>query len=485
MTEQAASKRATFARVMDCVARTNAAECESFTQNCRGYGKVPCASESEFREKGDIFYRYLLEKFGTAATTEMIPDLLQLVPDAQKRRALSDCHSRSVRELEQQQLAAACGGEDADELFRSDFGNAAAQLPTVTLAGRTGQNPVVAPATSAAATAAAQAPRDGSHATSSAATGITTSSTRDAEATSTQPVVEEDPLGPLVTELRALDVWSFDSSDCAAQKEALRRCTQYVEGMCRLEESVIKAWHVYSINEWGKQQARVLVLCTRSYFRMQFDVNTGRIAQPITRMSMSDLTFIDSEDSAAGPALIVHSRIVDGRSGPFSKAGRGGGNARTYAPVVPKEGPQAEAVAAEMVHAFERVREQASKEGESAGKLAHFRRLMIQGIEVYRHFPCGTGSDSGRAKELWVLHLDSDGRVLMLGKEKNHKDALRMGLAEIRSVQSQDPASDTCLRFVIAHPVHNELHIEVDTPKSRRIVTDLMNKMVAGAKQGT
>ena len=164
MTEEAASKKATFARVMDCVARANAAECESFTQNCRGYGKVPCASESEFREKGDIFYRYLLEKFGTAATAEMIPDLLQLVPDAQKRCALSDCHSRSVRELEQQQLAAAYGGEDADELFRSDYGDAAAQFPTATQTGRADQNPVVAPAPPAE-TAAAQAPRDDSHAT--------------------------------------------------------------------------------------------------------------------------------------------------------------------------------------------------------------------------------------------------------------------------------------------------------------------------------
>ena len=79
-----------------------------------------------------------------------------------------------------------------------------------------------------------------------------------------------------------------------------------------------------------------------------------------------------------------------------------------------------------------------------------------------------------------MLHLSADGERLMLGLAKNHVDALSMPLPEVRSIVP-DVAHD--LRFVISHPRHEPMHIEVDTAKSRKIVSDLLSKLIFSSKK--
>ena len=45
---------------------------------------------------------------------------------------------------------------------------------------------------------------------------------------------------------------------------AVRRCLQYCEGLAKPEERVLAGWPVLSINEWGTQQLRTLVLSSHA-----------------------------------------------------------------------------------------------------------------------------------------------------------------------------------------------------------------------------
>eukprot|EP00937_MAST-01D_sp_MAST-1D-sp2_P004350 g4350.t1 len=482
-------REAVFNRVMGAVRRANAAELDAFTQKCREYGKAVCDSEEALQVCTSSFYDFLIQRVAVADMDTFVPDLLQLVPSANKQRALREHHA---------QVSAA--------VVVPTLSSAAAAPPSAPAGAQPRPPTVPAPLPPPIAVAAPQptpAPAAGNGGTNTAASA----------SPAAEPEPERDPLAPLIAELRELDVWAYDSAECAERKEVLRRVTQYVEGMCHWEETVVKAWHVTSINEWNKHQARVLVLCSRSYFRVQFDDASGRIVAPITRIAMADVTRAECCGSGAGPAVRVHSSKTDGNTwGPWSNAGAGGGSARTYAPVVPREGPSADSVALEIRHGIETVLGQAQNEGEVQSKLMHFRRLMIQGIEVYRHLEAGddcrsdgsggdggsgdggdsggggsgagsgSGSGDGTARrELWVLHLDAEGTSLMLGLKKNHANAIVMALPEIRSVE---PDSSQQLCFIIHHPLQPALRIEVDTAKSRRIVCELMNKIIARAKHG-
>jgi len=297
---------------------------------------------------------------------------------------------------------------------------------------------------------------------------------------------DADPLGPLIEEMARLDTWGFDSRGCAEQREVLARCCQYIEGLCHWEERVVRAWHVASLNEWNVKQPRVLVLCGRSYFRVEFDQARGRIVK-FTKMAMADVVLLEAAKPGDPPGIRVHTGKADGSAGPFSS-----GKVRTYHALAPPPqesvgGGGAEAVAAEMKLAFETVAEQTRNVAEDSSRLSHFRRLMLQGIEVYRHFPPeaeaaagGAGAGAARGRELWVLHLSADGERLMLGLAKNHADALVMPLPEVRSI-TPDVVHD--LRFIISHPREAAMHIEVDTAKSRKIVSDLLSKLVFSSKK--
>ena len=84
-------KKALFDRVMAAVAEHNAAEAESFTRNCRGYGKVTVATLDDLRAKAATYHGYLTGTFGEAGTAAIIPDLAQLIPDVVKQVQLLKC----------------------------------------------------------------------------------------------------------------------------------------------------------------------------------------------------------------------------------------------------------------------------------------------------------------------------------------------------------------------------------------------------------
>ena len=62
-----------------------------------------------------------------------------------------------------------------------------------------------------------------------------------------------------------------------AHYEAVARCVQYVRGLAREEERVLSGWPVLSINEWGQQQVRTLVLTSHALYRIAFAIDRGAI----------------------------------------------------------------------------------------------------------------------------------------------------------------------------------------------------------------
>ena len=63
-----------------------------------------------------------------------------------------------------------------------------------------------------------------------------------------------------------LETWSSRENKYIA---LLRTCV-YVEGLLEVGEEIVGCWHVKSLNEWGRSQSRIIVLSSRSYFRVNF-----------------------------------------------------------------------------------------------------------------------------------------------------------------------------------------------------------------------
>lgn len=59
--------------------------------------------------------------------------------------------------------------------------------------------------------------------------------------------------------------------------EAVSRCVQYVGGLTRPKEVVLCGWPILSINEWGSQQVRTLVLSSHALYRVAFSHQRGAI----------------------------------------------------------------------------------------------------------------------------------------------------------------------------------------------------------------
>ena len=55
-----------------------------------------------------------------------------------------------------------------------------------------------------------------------------------------------------------------------AHAHAVGRCVTYVQGLAKREEAVLCGWPVLSINEWGTQQLRTLVLTSHALYRLAF-----------------------------------------------------------------------------------------------------------------------------------------------------------------------------------------------------------------------
>lgn len=94
---------------------------------------------------------------------------------------------------------------------------------------------------------------------------------------------------------------------------AVQRCESYVQGLVQGDEQVLLGWPVYSVNEWGTQQRRVLVLSTQGLYRLQFREERGAIDH-CTSVSLGSISRI--ERGQQGYKLILTQ--PDGRENPFS-----------------------------------------------------------------------------------------------------------------------------------------------------------------------
>ena len=74
-------------------------------------------------------------------------------------------------------------------------------------------------------------------------------------------------------------------SSCGAQlyqgvpeeQEIMNRCGHYISGLLAQPARVVGSWSLLAVNEWSRKQQRVLVLTTRSIFRVTFDRKHNKI----------------------------------------------------------------------------------------------------------------------------------------------------------------------------------------------------------------
>jgi len=95
--------------------------------------------------------------------------------------------------------------------------------------------------------------------------------------------------------------------------EAQRRTLQYVRGLARKGEVVLAGWPVVSINEWGMQQERVLVLTSMALYRVAFKLARGSISH-YARTSLGSIRRLERGPSA----FKVLGVEPDGRPNPFA-----------------------------------------------------------------------------------------------------------------------------------------------------------------------
>ena len=98
-----------------------------------------------------------------------------------------------------------------------------------------------------------------------------------------------------------------------AHSEAVVRCLAYVGGLAREEERVLCGWPILSINEWGSQQVRTLVLTSMALYRIAFSSERGAIDH-YSRTSLGSLTRIERGRFALKLVLSE----PDGRENPFT-----------------------------------------------------------------------------------------------------------------------------------------------------------------------
>ena len=111
---------------------------------------------------------------------------------------------------------------------------------------------------------------------------------------------------------------SLLSSDCVraiggAHADAVGRCLTYVNGLVREGERVLCGWPILSINEWGAQQVRTLVLTSQALYRIAFKQASGSIDH-YSRTSLGSLLKIERGKFAFKLFLTE----PDGRENPFT-----------------------------------------------------------------------------------------------------------------------------------------------------------------------
>ena len=124
--------------------------------------------------------------------------------------------------------------------------------------------------------------------------------------------------------------------------DAVSRCVQYVGGLARPEERVLCGWPVLSINEWGTQQVRIIVLSSHALYRVAFSHQKGAIDH-YSRTSLGNLQCIE-RGRYAFKLLLTE---PDGRENPVSyfwsayvkKGAKDSRFERVYYPIHPEAMP--------------------------------------------------------------------------------------------------------------------------------------------------
>ena len=92
-------------------------------------------------------------------------------------------------------------------------------------------------------------------------------------------------------------------------------CEDHVRGLAQGDEQQLLQWPVVSVNEWGTQQQRVLVLTSGALYRLHYRADTG-VVDHHTRTSLGAIRRI--ERGRLGYKLQL--TVPDGRENPFNWA---------------------------------------------------------------------------------------------------------------------------------------------------------------------
>ena len=125
---------------------------------------------------------------------------------------------------------------------------------------------------------------------------------------------------------------------CGAHSDAVSRCVQYVSGLARENEQVLFGWPVLSINEWGHQQVRTLVLTSHALYRIAFSANRGAIDH-YSRTSLGSMQRIER----GAVAFKLQLTEPDGRENPIAyfwaayvkKGAKDNRYEKVYYPIIP------------------------------------------------------------------------------------------------------------------------------------------------------
>ena len=145
-----------------------------------------------------------------------------------------------------------------------------------------------------------------------------------------------------IDQLQALLAHESVRAVSGAHADSVARCLQYVSGLAKPEEVVLAGWPVLSINEWGQQQVRTLVLTSHALYRVAFHPKKGAIDH-YSRTSLGACRRIER----GRYAFKLHLTEPDGRENPFGyfwsayvKKGKDGASyARFYYPIHPEAIP--------------------------------------------------------------------------------------------------------------------------------------------------
>ncbi len=126
-------------------------------------------------------------------------------------------------------------------------------------------------------------------------------------------VVETIHTATTIADLKSLLSLECVTATSSPHARAVSRCTRYVNGLARSEEAVLCGWPVLSINEWGTQQTRTLVLTSHALYRVAFNEAKGSIDH-YTRTSLGNIRRIER----GRYAFKVQLTEPDGRENPFT-----------------------------------------------------------------------------------------------------------------------------------------------------------------------